>query len=124
MHLVSEDIENYCLEKSSKPSKVCEELHDYTKANVAIPEMVIGPLVGSYLGQMVRITRAKRVLEIGTYTGYSALAMAEQLPDDGELITLDMNPDTVKVAKSFWEKSPHGKKIEPILIIFSVLLSY
>lgn len=115
MHLVSEDIEKYCLAKSTRPSKYCEAIHEYTKANVPMSQMVVGPIVGSFLGFMVRLSRAKRILEIGTYTGYSALVMAEQLPVDGELITMDVNEETTGIAQSFWKKSPDGKKIKSVL---------
>jgi caffeoyl-CoA O-methyltransferase len=54
---------------------------------------------------------ARRVLEIGTFTGYSALCMAEGLPDDGELITLDRDPEATRVARDFFDRSPHGRKI-------------
>lgn len=112
MKFISEDIEQYCLSKSSQPSEICKEIHEYTLANVPVAQMVSGPLVGSFLGMMVRLLGAKNILEVGCYTGYSALAMAEQLPSDGKLITLDINAETQSIARSFWKKSPHGAKID------------
>jgi caffeoyl-CoA O-methyltransferase len=109
--LDNEKILDYCIEKSSTPSTVADELEQYTKENVDMSMMLVGKMEASILGFLLRAINAKRVLEIGTFTGYSALSMAENLPDDGELITLDINEETTKVAKSFWEKSPHGKKI-------------
>jgi len=64
---------------------------------------------------LLRSIEAKRVLELGTYTGYSALTMAENLPADGEVITLDINESTVTLAKSFWSQSHHGHKIKSLL---------
>jgi caffeoyl-CoA O-methyltransferase len=54
---------------------------------------------------------ARRVIEIGTFTGYSGLSMAEALPDEGELITCDIDPHATRIAREFFDKSPHGKKI-------------
>lgn len=115
MHLVSEDIHEYCLAHSTLPSKVCEEIHGYTREKVPMAQMVSGPLEGSFLGLLLQSIGAKRVLEIGTFTGYSALAMAERLPADGEVVTCDVNPETMRLAQSFWDKSPSGKKIKPML---------
>src|SRR5205085_409863 len=64
---------------------------------------------------LIKLGKVKNVLELGTYTGYSALAMAEQLPADGKVVTVDINPVTTKLAREFWDKSPHGKKITQIL---------
>ena len=61
------------------------------------------------------MAKVKTVLELGTYTGYSALAMAEQLPEDGKVTTIDINKETSAIARRFWDQSPHGKKIEQIL---------
>jgi caffeoyl-CoA O-methyltransferase len=72
----------------------------------------VGPLEGALLRLLVRITAAKRVLEIGMFTGYSALAWAEALPDDGQLVTCDVNPETTELAKRYFAMSPHGHKID------------
>ncbi len=77
--------------------------------------MLIGELEASFLRFLLRLNDAKRVLEIGCYTGYSALAMAEVLPKEGELITLDIDPVNTKIAQDFWKKSPDGKKIKLML---------
>jgi len=107
----SEEIDNYCTSKSTTPSKICQALYDHTKAHFDMWQMLIGPVEGSFLQFLVRLTKTSRILEIGTFTGYSALAMAEALPDDGKVVTLDINPKTTEVAHSYWKQSPHGKKI-------------
>jgi len=109
------EIINYCIDHSSVPSKICDGLESYTKNKVSMSQMLIGKLEASTLGLMIKMLKAKRVLEFGTFTGYSALAMAESLPEDGELITLDINPETVNVAKEYWSKSESGKKIKSLL---------
>jgi caffeoyl-CoA O-methyltransferase len=114
MNLVAPAIEAYCYQESSLPSPICQEIEAFTKSQVASPQMLSGPLVGSFLGLLVGVTGAKRVLEIGTFTGYSALAMAERLGTGGELITLDKNSETQTLARGFWYKSPHGNKIQAL----------
>lgn len=111
MSFVPKEIETYCQKHSHTPSEYCEEITKYTLANVPMSVMLCGPVVASFLQTMMTSVKAKRVLEVGTYTGYSALAMAEVLPADGEVITLDINPETGAIAQGFWNKSPHGKKI-------------
>src|SRR3970040_77746 len=73
--------------------------------------MLTGPVEGTLLRMLVQLSGARRVLEIGTYTGYSALSMAAGLPEGGELITCDIDPETTRIALSFWARSPHGGKI-------------
>lgn len=112
MQFVSEDLNNYCINHSSRPHNICDELESYTRENDPNRcQMLIGKLEASLLGFLLKTIDAKKVLEIGTYTGYSALAMAENLPADGELHTIDVNTETTELAKKYWEKSEHGKKI-------------
>lgn len=115
MSFISSEIEEYCVAHSSKPSLVAQELMNHTRASVHGSNMLIGEMEGSVLKVLIKLGRVKRILELGTYTGYSALIMAEALPADGELITVDINPETTKLARSFWDKSEHGKKITQIL---------
>ena len=113
MHnLISEKIEEYCAQHSLPESPIFKDLVKETYSKTEMPQMQVGQLEGDFLRLLVRISKAKRVLEIGTFTGYSALAMAEGLPEDGQLITCDIDPTNTQIAKKFWEKSPHGKKIE------------
>ena len=116
MHdLIPPQIESYCIAKSSTPSALCDELEDFTKTHVDMAQMLIGKLEASLLGFLIHSLDAKRVLEIGTFTGYSALAMAEILPGDGEIVTLDVSKERTKIAQKFWNRSPHGKKITLVL---------
>jgi caffeoyl-CoA O-methyltransferase len=115
MQLIDKSIEDYCVSKSNIPSGDCEAIESYTRANVHGSNMLIGKMEASFLGFLLRTIGAKRVLELGTYTGYSALTMAENLAEDGEIITVDTNIETVSLAKSFWAKSQHGKKINSVI---------
>jgi caffeoyl-CoA O-methyltransferase len=113
--MTPQDIEKYCIEHSTRPSRTVSELGEFTKNNIHGSQMLIGELEASILAFLIKLGNVKKILELGTFTGYSALAMAEQLPQDGEIITVDINPHTTATAKSYWDKSPHGKKIQQIL---------
>ena len=116
MNIIEPKILQYCIDKSNTPSSLCGELEAYTRENIHGAQMLIGKMEASIIGFLIRSIDAKRVLELGTFTGYSALCMAEELPSDGELVTLDINEKTVELAKTYWAQSPHGKKIKSIII--------
>ena len=77
----------------------------------AIPQQIAGPLQGRLLALLTRISGARRVLEIGTFVGYSALCFAEALPEDGEVITLDRDPSIRGIAQRYFSQVSYGKKI-------------
>jgi len=79
---------------------------DHPKAH-----MISGNVVARLLQTLLKLMQAKRVLEVGCFTGYSALSMAEALPEDGELITLEINQDNIDTAEAHLEKSAHGHKV-------------
>ena len=113
--IISEKMEKYACEHSTKESEILKELAEETYAKASFPEMQVGHLEGALLRLLVKVTKAKRILEIGTFTGYSSLVMAEGLPEDGEIITLDKDPSSTEIAKKYWQMSPHGEKIKLIL---------
>jgi caffeoyl-CoA O-methyltransferase len=112
LSFVSKELEEYVVRHTSALSDVHDRIWKETHENTRFPQMLVGPLEGAFLRFLVRMTGAKRVLEIGMFTGYSALAMAEALPADGQLITCDINPDTTEMARRYFSASPHGRKIE------------
>jgi caffeoyl-CoA O-methyltransferase len=112
MELIAKDIESYCIAHSTLPGQLARELQLYTLNHVHGSQMLIGEMEASVLGFLIKLGRVKKVLEFGTFTGYSALAMAEALPTEGKLITIDINAETTAIAKSFWARSPHNHKIE------------
>jgi len=107
-----EQIEEYAERHTRNLSDLHSRLWRETHQKTDYPGMMVGPLEGALLRLLVRLTVAKRVLEIGMFTGYSALAMAEALPEDGQLITCDVNPETTAIAKRYFAASPHAHKIE------------
>lgn len=115
MKFIAPEVEQYCISKSTVPSSACRAIEEFTKKNVPYPQMLVGPMEGSLLGFLISLTQAQHILEIGTYTGYSALAMAERLPESGTVTTLDINEETSKVAHGHWDLSPHGKKIRSFI---------
>lgn len=105
-------IEDYA-ERCSKPlSGLHDKLWVETYAKTHSPAMMVGPLEGQFLKMLAVMINARRILEIGMFTGYSTLAWAEALPKDGRIVTCDVNPETTEIAKRYFAQSPHGDKIE------------
>lgn len=113
--IIPKAFDDYCAAHTTPPVPLLAELETWTRAQVKHPQMLTGHLEGALLAWLVRLTGARRVLEIGTYTGYSALAMAAALPGDGELVTCDNDPKHAGIAQSYFDRSPHGRKIKLIL---------
>lgn len=111
MKLLDPAIDRYVHDHTSARPALFDELREVTYASMQDPQMQVGRVEGGLLKILVAVTGGRRVVEIGTFTGYSTLSMAEGLPDDGELITCDINPEAARVAQSFFDRSPHGKKI-------------
>ncbi len=111
IQLVPEKIEEYAMRQTTPVPALLDELRDVTYSTMDLPQMQVGVLEGTFLQLLVRLSGARRGLEIGMFTGYSTLMMAGGLPDDGELITCDVDPRAEEVARSFFARSPHGSKI-------------
>lgn len=109
--LVPEEIEQYALNHTTDPGAPFSELAKEVREKVPESAMMSGPTVGYLLNSLVFATGTRRVLEVGTFVGYSSLMMASALPDNGEVITCDVDPDFTAIAQRYWEQSPHGKKI-------------
>jgi caffeoyl-CoA O-methyltransferase len=112
MNITPKEIEDYCRAHTTPLPAVFDELRKATYEKLSAPQMQVGLLEGRFLGLLVSLVGAKRVLEFGTFSGFSGLAMASALPEDGELVTCDVDPKATGLAREFWEKSPHGKKIQ------------
>ncbi|MBM3935431.1 MAG: methyltransferase [SAR202 cluster bacterium] len=112
MSLVSEELEKYSTEHTTQIPAYMQELIRVTHEKAASPQMLSGPIEGMLLQTLAYSIGARRILEFGAFTGFSALMMAEALPDDGVIITCDVNPETSKIAREFFKKSPHGHKID------------
>jgi len=111
MEIVSSAIETYCANHSTAASALLNEVEQYTERHHPDAQMLIGPLEAAFLQLIVRATGARRILEIGTFTGYSALALAEALAPEGEIVTCEIDPKHAEIARGFFARSPHAHKI-------------
>ena len=111
MKLVSEDILSYCDEHSHKDSDLLVELIKYTYEIEDVPQMISGSHVGNFLQSLIKMSKSKKILEVGMFTGYSALKMAEALPEDGQVHTCELMNRHVQTASSFFNRSKHKDKI-------------
>jgi caffeoyl-CoA O-methyltransferase len=107
-----DELNEYTEAHSTPPDELLQRLYDETHEKLAAPQMLTGPLEGRFLQTLVWAMGARRILEIGTYSGYSALSMAAALSDDGELITCDVWEEAQETAKRYAAESPHGRKID------------
>ena len=110
--MVLPEVEVYAEAHSLGESDICRKLREETNRTIDFPQMVVGPLEGAFLKVMAMTVNAQRVLEIGTFTGYSALCFAESLPENGQVLTCDIDPESTTLAKKYWAESPHGSKIQ------------
>lgn len=112
MTLLSDALTAYIHDHTTPEADLFVQLRSETYAKLESPQMQVGRVEGRFLAMMVAISKARRVLEIGTFSGYSAMAMATALPEDGQLITCDSDPIATEMARRHWDASPWGHKIE------------
>jgi caffeoyl-CoA O-methyltransferase len=110
--LVPSEIEAYAQAHSRQESAVRRALREETQRTMEYAQMVVGPLEGAFLQMMAQLVGAKRVLEIGMFTGYSALCFAEALPPDGTVVTCDIDEESAALARRYFDQTPVGKKVE------------
>lgn len=104
-------LERYIHDFSAPEEELLHELDRETHLRVVAPRMLSGHIQGKLLELLVRMLRPRRILEIGTFTGYSALCMAAGLDAEGELHTTEVDDELETLAQSFFDRSPHGRKI-------------
>ena len=110
--IVNEEVERYAAEHSTPDPEFFRRLEDETRATTTAPQMMVGALEGPFLGWLVRISQAKHVLEIGTFTGYSSISMALALPEGGRITSLDVNEETTAVARRYAEEAGVADRID------------
>lgn len=111
MHFIPEDIDNYVVNHSENEPELLQELTRETYQKILQPRMLSGHYQGRLLSMISKLTHPKNILEIGTYTGYSALCLAEGMQTDGELHTIDINEELIDFQRSYFDKSPYRKQI-------------
>lgn len=115
MEFITDELDQYVCAHSEKEPDYLKELNRKTHVEVLQPRMLSGHFQGRVLSMLSHMIQPKRILEIGTYTGYSALCLAEGLTEDGLLITIDVNEELEEIVSSFIEKSGLENKIKPMI---------
>lgn len=115
VEFINEFIQQYAEKHTGPEPDYLHELNRYTHSSVMRPRMLSGHLQGRFLALMSNLMQPQFVLDIGTYTGYSALCLAEGLKPDGRLYTLDNNDEVMEVAVRYINQSPYGSVIIPVL---------
>ena len=111
MNLVSEAIEDYAYRHTQDEGILLKKLEKETYEKLEIPQMLTGRIEGQLLRLLALLIDAQRVIEVGTFSGYGTLSMAEALPNEAEIFTCEIDPNCLEVARRYFKESPHGKKI-------------
>ena len=111
MDFLNKDIIDYAREFSTKPTQLLQDLERETQYKILMPRMLSGHLMGSMLQFISSIKQPKHILEIGTYTGYSALCLAQGLQENGHLHTIEINKELKDFASKYFKKSKLNEKI-------------
>ena len=111
MDFLSKELNHYVATYSASPHALLEEIRSYTEAHVPMPRMLSGHLQGRFLALLSKLIRPTYVLEIGTYTGYASLCLAEGLTKRGKLITIDINADLRPIVQAFFDRSSWKEQI-------------
>jgi caffeoyl-CoA O-methyltransferase len=110
--IVNDPVEEYAAEHTTPVGDLFERLAAETREKTTSPQMMVGRIEGQFLARLVRLSGAKRILELGTFTGYSSISMASALPPDGRIITCDVDPDATAIARRYMDESGFGDRIE------------
>lgn len=112
MHFLPEKIDDYAVNHSQQEPKILQELTKETWQKVLNPRMLSGAFQGRVLSMISKLVQPKSILEIGTYTGYSALCLAEGLSEDGKLYTIDKNEELEELQATYFQKSAYKNQIK------------
>lgn len=112
MEITTKEIEKYCEEFTSEENQTLKRLNRETHLQILNPRMLSGHVQGRWLSMISNMIQPRRVLEIGTFTGYSALCLAEGLTEDGMLYTIDVNEELEEFANQFFQESDFSDKIK------------
>ncbi|MDO4728530.1 MAG: O-methyltransferase [Bacteroidota bacterium] len=115
MHFLSEQLEEYIAKHSEKEPELLRQLNRETHLKVLKPRMISGHFQGRVLSMLSKLVAPTNILEIGTFTGYATLCLAEGLRTDGKIYTIDNNEELAEIQKKYFEKSQYQHQIEPLL---------
>jgi caffeoyl-CoA O-methyltransferase len=111
MHFISQELEDYIEQHSEKEPALLAALNKETYQKILLPRMLSGHFQGRVLSMLSKLIRPANILEIGTYTGYSALCLCEGIQENGQLHTIDIKEELVDFQRKHFDKSPWGEKI-------------
>jgi caffeoyl-CoA O-methyltransferase len=111
MEIIDPRIEEYVERFTTPHDPLLAELSEETARELGMPQMLTGPVAGRLLEFLVWTSQPERVVEIGTFSGHSALAMAAALPDGGRIDACEIDPERAAFAQRYFDRSPHGSKI-------------
>lgn len=111
MHFIPEALDDYVIQHTQQEPELLQKLTRETYQKILQPRMLSGPYQGRVLSMLSKLIAPKYILEIGTYTGYSALCLAEGMQKDGELHTIDINEELEDFQRKYFNLSPFGKQI-------------
>jgi predicted O-methyltransferase YrrM len=111
MHFIPEELDNYVVAHSEDEPELLQQLNRETYQKILQPRMLSGHYQGRLLSMISKLVNPKTILEIGTYTGYSALCLAEGMQSEGELHTIDINEELVDFQRKYFDKSGYGNQI-------------
>ncbi len=109
---ITDELYDYLLANGVRESEVAAELRAFTRKATQAHPMQISPEQGAFMGILIRLIGAKRTLEVGTFTGYSALIVAQALPEDGKVIACDVSEEWTAIGREHWEKAGLAHKID------------
>lgn len=111
MHFISQDLENYIEKHTEKEPELLTALDKETYQKILLPRMLSGHFQGRVLSMLSKLVKPVNILEIGTYTGYSALCLCEGMQENGQLQTIDIKEELVDFQRKYFDKSPWGNQI-------------
>jgi len=111
MDLILPLANEYAEKNSSATDALLQEIHAFTQENHAEHHMISGPLQGNLLSMLSKMIKPKRILEIGTFTGYSAICLAKGLSSDGSLHTIELRKEDADIAQAYFDRSEHAHQI-------------
>ncbi len=115
MEFITQELDQYCCSHTADENELLKRINRETHLEVLQPRMLSGHFQGRVLSMLSKMIQPKRILEIGTYTGYSALCLAEGLKMDGKLVTIDVNEELAARVQSYFDESSFSKQISYVI---------
>ena len=115
MDFLPENIQKYISDISQSESLILKELNRYTNSKVILPRMLSGHVQGRFLSMISKLVNPEIIVEVGTYTGYSCLCLAEGLKKNGKIITIEKDEEFASIAKKFFDRSKYKEKISLLI---------